>query len=450
MAEVRIINQTEASSVTGEEFLLIDDSTAGTKKVSINTVLSDLKNDIGDLDNLETTDKSNLVAAINEAASTGGGEEIIVNDTMTETAKLLIDTTDPTVYQIPEIDDELPKASDTYSSYKIASLFAELRGEIGIGATYNNPVATLETNGLADPCLVMDKNVFYVFTTYSRVNIHKSTDLINWEICTPAITDDDYATLCALTNNQTTYVWAPCVIKRGNLWLMYVAAVAGNTATNCHMCVFSAPNPCGPWKYRGEITNATALSLNDCIDADVVTDTDGKLYMFIGSSYGIYLIRLADDGLSIDSNFAKVLIHPHTPSGSNDTRLEASYCHWRNGYYYLFTSAGLYTQNGGYHIVIARSASLQGPYLNENGDSIYTDSNTGTTILAETTALKSPGHNSNIFTDKNGDDWILFHAYKSGESVRQLCLQRIYWDDSTGWPYFTSGKVASAGFAPKF
>lgn len=35
--------------------------------------LDDLKEDIGDLDDLETTDKSNLVAAINEAAQSGGG-----------------------------------------------------------------------------------------------------------------------------------------------------------------------------------------------------------------------------------------------------------------------------------------------------------------------------------------------------------------------------------------
>lgn len=35
--------------------------------------LDDLKDDIGDLDDLETTDKSNLVAAINEAAQSGGG-----------------------------------------------------------------------------------------------------------------------------------------------------------------------------------------------------------------------------------------------------------------------------------------------------------------------------------------------------------------------------------------
>lgn len=37
------------------------------------TELSNVKEDIGDLDDLETTDKSNLVAAINEAAQSGGG-----------------------------------------------------------------------------------------------------------------------------------------------------------------------------------------------------------------------------------------------------------------------------------------------------------------------------------------------------------------------------------------
>ena len=35
--------------------------------------ITGLKDDIGDLDDLETTDKSNLVAAINEAAQSGGG-----------------------------------------------------------------------------------------------------------------------------------------------------------------------------------------------------------------------------------------------------------------------------------------------------------------------------------------------------------------------------------------
>lgn len=39
----------------------------------INTEITTLKNDLGDLDDLQTTAKNNLVAAINEAAQSGGG-----------------------------------------------------------------------------------------------------------------------------------------------------------------------------------------------------------------------------------------------------------------------------------------------------------------------------------------------------------------------------------------
>ena len=42
--------------------------------------LDDLKNDIGDLSYLETTDKSNLVAAINEAAQSGGSGDGLTDD----------------------------------------------------------------------------------------------------------------------------------------------------------------------------------------------------------------------------------------------------------------------------------------------------------------------------------------------------------------------------------
>ena len=43
------------------------------RKVTKGQLVADLKEDIGDLSDLETEDKSNLVAAINEAAQSGGG-----------------------------------------------------------------------------------------------------------------------------------------------------------------------------------------------------------------------------------------------------------------------------------------------------------------------------------------------------------------------------------------
>ena len=311
--------------------------------------------------------------------------------------------------------------------------------------TYTNPVISDLT--IADPSIVYDNGVFYVLSTSDHVRVTCTSDLVHYTDCGLAVTDSDYSTLCALTNNNTTHCWAPCVIKIGNVWYMYVSVVAGTTATNCHMCVFTAANAKGPWKYRAEITNASDLGLNDCIDADVVRDEYGKLYMFIGSSYGVYLIRLADDGLSMDTSFTKTLIHPHSPNGSSDTRLEASYCYWRNGYYYLFMSAGMYTKTGGYHIVVSRSSTLTGPFLNQNGDSILIEANTGTTILSGNNTFKSPGHNGGIITDRNGDTWIIFHAYPSADSSRRLLLQKILWD-ANGWPYFENSTPTAGGNAP--
>ena len=42
--------------------------------------VNQIKDEIGNLENLETADKSNLVAAINEAAQSGGGGTISVKD----------------------------------------------------------------------------------------------------------------------------------------------------------------------------------------------------------------------------------------------------------------------------------------------------------------------------------------------------------------------------------
>lgn len=48
-------------------------STNAVQNKAIYNALSSLKSDLGDLDDLETTDKSSIVAAINEARQSGGG-----------------------------------------------------------------------------------------------------------------------------------------------------------------------------------------------------------------------------------------------------------------------------------------------------------------------------------------------------------------------------------------
>lgn len=73
MANIRIKDLSTDSALSAGDYVVVDSASEGSRKFDLGTEIADLKEDIGDLDDLETTDKSNLVAAINEAAQSGGG-----------------------------------------------------------------------------------------------------------------------------------------------------------------------------------------------------------------------------------------------------------------------------------------------------------------------------------------------------------------------------------------
>ena len=73
MANVRIKDLSTDSALSAGDYVVVDSASEGSRKFDLGTEIADLREDIGDLDDLETEDKSNLVAAINEAAQSGGG-----------------------------------------------------------------------------------------------------------------------------------------------------------------------------------------------------------------------------------------------------------------------------------------------------------------------------------------------------------------------------------------
>lgn len=72
MANKRITDLTAASSLSTNDYTIIDNSSGGTKKYDLGTKLNTLTNNVGTLSSLTTTDKSSLVGAINEVKATGG------------------------------------------------------------------------------------------------------------------------------------------------------------------------------------------------------------------------------------------------------------------------------------------------------------------------------------------------------------------------------------------
>ena len=59
------------------------------------------------------------------------------------------------------------------------------------------------------------------------------------------------------------------------------------------------------------------------------------------------------------------------------------------------------------------------------------------------------GHNSEIVTDDNGTDWIMYHAVKvSNPDGRVLMLDKIKWKN--GWPIVNDGTPSLNSEEPFF
>ena len=71
-------------------------------------------------------------------------------------------------------------------------------------------------------------------------------------------------------------------------------------------------------------------------------------------------------------------------------------------------------------------------------------------ILHSDDKFVGPGHNSEIVTDKNGTDWMLYHSYlrSKPEDGRLLLLDEVKWHD--GWPHIVGDVPSAKSKAPVF
>ncbi len=115
----------------------------------------------------------------------------------------------------------------------------------------------------------------------------------------------------------------------------------------------------------------------------------------------------------------------------------------REGYYYLFLSAGTCCEGewSTYTLYVGRSENLTGPYTDAEGQSLI--ENGGHLVLERNETWAGPGHNT-VVTDDAGVDWLIYHAipiddpFLSNTATRRPGLiDRIEWED--GWPVVNGG-----------
>ena len=266
-----------------------------------------------------------------------------------------------------------------------------------------------------------------------------SEDLVNWtDLKTAPLSDKALASAKAVGKK----LWAPDVVKIGDRWMLYLTCY--ESAEYCGISVFESESATGPWEFIGKLTHSIENGIKDSIDPEVVVDPEtGKVWLFFGSIGGIHRVQLTDDGkkLAEGASFEHVAGLDINLDPSRSRVYEGAYLHHRDGYWYLFASAGRYFDHS-YGIVVGRSRTLEGTFTDKEGKKM--SGGYGSVILQSEPKddFFGPGHNGEIITDSKGQDYIPYHCHNrvDGKDMgRHTLLQRIYWDEE-GWPYFETGK----------
>ena len=285
--------------------------------------------------------------------------------------------------------------------------------------TYTNPVVDYS---LPDPSVIKgDDGYYYLYATEDIRNlpIHRSKDLVNWELVGTAFTDETRPDF-----EPKGGLWAPDINKIGDKYVLYYSMSVWGGEWTCGIGCAVADTPAGKFKDCGMMFRSNGINVQNSIDPFYIED-GGKKYLFWGSFHGIYGIELSDDGLKVKEGAKPVQV-------AGDA-YEGTYIHKRDGYYYLFASIGRCCEGikSTYTTVVGRSDKLFGPYLDKQGRSM--SDNHHEVLIQKNESFVGTGHNSESVTDKAGDDWMFDHAVKvSDPDGRVLMLDKIVWEDD--WP----------------
>ncbi len=293
---------------------------------------------------------------------------------------------------------------------------------------YTNPVVA---KSLPDPTIIDNGDgYFYLYATEDTRNvpIYKTKNLVDWEFAGTAFTDSTRPNF-----EPKGGIWAPDINKINNKYVLYYSMSVWGGEWTCGIGTATANNADGPFTDNGLLLRSNQIGVQNSIDPFFITE-NGENYLFWGSFRGIFYTRLSANGLSLHDSTTVTQIA--------GTAFEGTYIYKHNNYYYLFASVGSCCEgvNSTYRLVVGRSNSLFGPYVNQAGDSML--NNAYELVIDKNERFVGNGHNSEIIADKKQNLWILYHGVDVNQPQgRVLLLDQIVFDKN-GWPKLKNNKLS--------
>lgn len=386
---------------------------------------------------------------------------------------------------------------------------------------YNDDLAYKRV-GVHDPSIIQDPDTKTYYLFGSHCAWAKSDDLKNWVTFSNNITEASAVTIfkdeiawCKKANSNYTVagnMWAPDVVWSEPMqkWCMYMSI--NGPDWNSTISLLTADKLDGDWTYVGpviqsgmskgygvtfdftKVTDESSVparytgNVSDggnptleahAIDACVVYDDDGNLWMTYGSwSGGISMIKLdpktglrdydttyKDTGNKVGED--GLISDPYTGykiAGGKAVSGEGSYIQKIGKYYFLFLSYGGFAPEGGYNMRIFRSEDIKGPYLDVKGNDARTVVNgkagttTGTTGMRLISYYKwnfadygytAQGHNSATVDPVSGKAFVIYHnKYNDGTAAHEVRNHQLLLNED-GWIMAAPFEYAGETMSPK-
>lgn len=286
-----------------------------------------------------------------------------------------------------------------------------------------------------DPAIIKEGDYYYVFCTGSTIQVRRSRDLHRWNMAVPPLvfaTIPDWVREYVPGQND---IWAPDISYFNDKFhLYYAVSTFGMNRSIIGLVTNKTLNRESEdfeWVDEGLVINSTFDDNYNCIDPNLVLDTDGVPWLAFGSYWtGIKMRRLdlATGKLSEEDPTLYSLARRTVNYGA----VEAPFIIHRGDFYYMFVSFDFCCRgvDSTYFVTVGRSENVTGPYVDRDGVAMMDGG--GTQVTFPTERWRGPGHNA-ILQD-NGVDYLVYHAYDAEQNgVATLRIDPITWD-AEGWP----------------
>lgn len=287
------------------------------------------------------------------------------------------------------------------------------------------PILEKDQIYLADPTIFPYKENYYLYGTTGVQNpkipdgfrVYTSNDLQKWT------GPSGYSNGAALKKGDAfgnQGFWAPQIFEYKNTFYMFYTA-------NEHIALATSKSPLGPFTNSSK----TDLKANvKQIDPFVFFDNNGKKYLYhvrLENGNRIFAAELNDDLMSIKPETLTECIS--ATSGWEDTQnvpwkvAEGPTVIKHKNIYYLFYSANDF-RNPDYAVGYATSSNPLGPWKKASQNPI---------ISKTQLRLNGTGH-GDIFTDKEGQMYYVFHSHLTNTEVgpRKSAVIKIKFKEKEG------------------